>query len=222
MPATTTTTELFSKAAFTLSQVQEQRDLRIQAGAIRSTIDETDALNFILTTEWNVIGGNDDATSAPAPGVGHAMADDAAMTSDSNVTNLATVLMSEASVGNSTERTAVGWTLLNRLQNKGLSAVDQVWSAYAHTQTPTVLLIALARQLLAGEIPDITEGATHFYSPISMPKEGQPTGGFDVAGGLELVPPLTERNFAPSWVRTMRLVEIANVRPHMYKFYTST
>lgn len=222
MPATTTTTELFSKAAFTLVQVQEQRDLRIQAGAIRSTVDESDALNFILTTEWNVIGGNDDTAGATGAGTGHAMADDAALLSDTNVRNLATLLMSEASVGNSTERTAVGWTVLNRLKNKGLTAVDQVWSAYAHRQTPTAPLIALANQLLAGEIADITEGATHFYSPVSMPKEGQATSGFDVAGGLELIPPLTERNFAPSWAKTMRLVEIANVRPHMYKFYTST
>ena len=41
MPATTTTTELIAKSVFTLLQVQAQRDLRIQAGAIRSTIAMT-------------------------------------------------------------------------------------------------------------------------------------------------------------------------------------
>jgi hypothetical protein len=59
MPATTTTKELFAKATTTLTQVQQERDLRIKAGAIRSTIDASDATNYVLTTEWNVIGEND-------------------------------------------------------------------------------------------------------------------------------------------------------------------
>jgi hypothetical protein len=60
MPATTTTRELFPKAAVTLDQVKNQQRLRIKAGAIRSTIDSiTDPANYILITEWNVIGEND-------------------------------------------------------------------------------------------------------------------------------------------------------------------
>jgi hypothetical protein len=60
MPATTFTRELFPKASTTLVQVQTERDLRIKAGAIRSSIDSaSDPNNFILTTEWNVIGQND-------------------------------------------------------------------------------------------------------------------------------------------------------------------
>ena len=60
MPATTTTKESFSKATTTLTQVQNEQTLRIKAGAIRSTIDTTsDPNNYILTTEWNVIGEND-------------------------------------------------------------------------------------------------------------------------------------------------------------------
>jgi hypothetical protein len=60
MPATTTTRELFPKATTKLADVQTERDLRIKAGAIRSSIDSTsDANNFILITEWNVIGQND-------------------------------------------------------------------------------------------------------------------------------------------------------------------
>jgi len=230
MPATTTTTELIAKSAFTLAQVQEQRDLRIQAGAIRSVIDESDQVNYILTTEWNVIGGNDEPPvvvappepSAPVlPGTGHAMTGDLGLASEVNVMNLATVLMSEASIGNDPERVSVGFTVLNRMRQGGITAVDKVWSAYAHNQTPTAPLIALARQLLGGQRADITEGATHFYSPRSMPKEGQPIAGFDVAGGLELVAPLTVRTFAPSWSKTMRLVEIEGVRAAFYKFYAS-
>lgn len=229
MPATTTTTELIPKAAFTLAQVQEHRDLRIQAGAIRSTIDQSDPLNYILTTEWNVIGGNDDTPPAAstdpasnfaiAPGTSHALIANGRPGSDENITNLATVLMSEASIGNDAERASVGFTVLNRLAASGETSVDEVWNAYAHNQSPTADLVTLARQLLGGQRTDITEGSTHFYSPRSMPKEGQPTGGFDVGGGLELVPPLTTRTYAPSWVNTMELVDISGVRPALYKFY---
>jgi hypothetical protein len=60
MPATTTTKELFPKATMTLAQVQNEQALRLKAGAIRSTIDSTsDPNNYILITEWNVIGEND-------------------------------------------------------------------------------------------------------------------------------------------------------------------
>jgi hypothetical protein len=233
MPATTTTTELMAKASFTLAQVQEQRDLRIQAGAIRSTIDESDPVNYILVTEWNVIGGNDDATSSSAvttgnvsapqaPGTGHALSGGGGLASSTNVTDLATVLMSEASIGNDAERASVGFTVVNRMQDGGITAVNQVWNAYAHNQSPTAPLIALAQQLLSGQRTDITQGSTHFYSPRSMPQEGQSTSGFDVGGGLEQVPPLTVRTFAPSWAKTMRYVEIDGVRPAFYKLYTAT
>jgi hypothetical protein len=60
MPATITTRELFPKATFSLSDVQKEQQLRIKAGAIRSTIDQTsDPQNYILITEWNVLGEND-------------------------------------------------------------------------------------------------------------------------------------------------------------------
>ena len=144
MPATTTTTELIAKSVFTLLQVQAQRDLRIQAGAIRSTIDASDPVNYILTTEWNIIGGNDDDDDAQdtpvpsqiddsphmAPGTGHALTVNVGLGSDVNITNLATVLMSEASIGNDPERASVGFTVVNRLKMFGKTAVDQVWSAY--------------------------------------------------------------------------------------------
>ena len=67
MPATTVTKELFPKATITLAQVQAERNLRIAAGAIRSTIDDqSDPANFILITEFNVIGQNDDQSAPPA------------------------------------------------------------------------------------------------------------------------------------------------------------
>lgn len=60
MPATTTIRELFPKATTTLAQVKAERDLRIKATAIRSSIDDqSDPANYVLTTEWNIIGQND-------------------------------------------------------------------------------------------------------------------------------------------------------------------
>jgi hypothetical protein len=236
MPATTTTTELFAKTAYTLAQVQQQMDLRIRAGAIRSTVDQSDRENYILVTDWNVIGSNDDIALpdntagagdgfSMAPGVGHALlsdegtVSDEGFVSDENVRMLAAVLMSEASVGNNAERVSVGFTMLNRLKASGHSSVSQVWGAYAHNQSPTGALVELARQLLAGQRADITDGCTHFYSPRSMPRQGQPIGNFDVGGGLELVPPLAVKTYAPSWTKTMEFIDVFEVRPSYYKFY---
>lgn len=58
MPATVTTRELFSKSTTTRAQVEAERSLRIKAGAIRSSIED-DGTNWVLITEWNVIGQND-------------------------------------------------------------------------------------------------------------------------------------------------------------------
>jgi hypothetical protein len=39
--------------------------------------------------------------------------------------------------------------------------------------------------VLGETLPDYTQGANHFYCPISMPKLGDDTEGFDIKGGLE-------------------------------------
>lgn len=56
LPNTIKTVETFVIASTKRVAVERERALRIRAGAIRSTITE-DAKNWILTTEWNVIGG---------------------------------------------------------------------------------------------------------------------------------------------------------------------
>ena len=81
MPAITTTRELFPKATVSLAQVQAEQNLRIAAGAIRSTTDDhSDPDNFILITDWDVIGQNDDgaAPEAGTPAVGQPAAAPAA------------------------------------------------------------------------------------------------------------------------------------------------
>src|SRR5262249_33975447 len=67
MPAITVTNELFPKATTTRAQVEAEQNLRIAAGAIRSVIDDqSDPANYILITEWNIIGQNADMTSPPS------------------------------------------------------------------------------------------------------------------------------------------------------------
>ena len=139
-----------------------------------------------------------------------------------NVHTLAGILQSEASVGNVSEQSAVGWTVLNRMMRNGTERVSDVAGAYSTTQPPTAGMLRLAEDLLKGNISDPTDGATHFYSPRRMPKEGQTTTGFDVGGGLELVPPLKEKNYRPSWAAAFMPAIVSDTRPHVYKFHRAT
>ncbi|MCW3052062.1 MAG: hypothetical protein JWN14_1232, partial [Chthonomonadales bacterium] len=47
-----------------------------------------------------------------------------------NQRDLARVIMSEASVGNTAERTAVGWTVLTRMHRNNVANVSDVWGGY--------------------------------------------------------------------------------------------
>jgi hypothetical protein len=58
MAATVTTQELFAKATISRSLVEAQQALEIKAGAIKSSITD-DGTNWVLVTEWNVLGQND-------------------------------------------------------------------------------------------------------------------------------------------------------------------
>lgn len=55
MPATITTTEKFDKSDTSEDDVKGLVELRIKAGAIRSTYSSV-GNTWVLTTEWNVIG----------------------------------------------------------------------------------------------------------------------------------------------------------------------
>ena len=54
MPATVTTREIFD-GSISEEKIQEESNLRIKAGAIRSSFSKEDG-SWILVTEWNVIG----------------------------------------------------------------------------------------------------------------------------------------------------------------------
>jgi hypothetical protein len=95
------------------------------------------------------------------------------------------------------ERISVGWTVLNRLysgrfQNSIKAIVTS--GAYAYNQEPTKEIENLAKKLLEGEIPDPTNGATHFFSPIKWETHPDPRiyGPYKISGTDESV-------FIPYW-----------------------
>ena len=104
---------------------------------------------------------------------------------------LAKGIMSEASIGTQEERIAVGWTVLNRFDSGrfGSSIEIVVKNGYAYNQEPNQEIILLAKDLLGRKIPDITGGATHFFSPRSM------TSGY----GPYKIPGTNEISYIPSW-----------------------
>ena len=59
MPSTTTTIEQFP-AGTPKARVEEERRLRIRAGAITSVLSGSEENGWTLTTTWNVIGEDDD------------------------------------------------------------------------------------------------------------------------------------------------------------------
>ncbi|MCR4317954.1 MAG: hypothetical protein NUW37_16545 [Planctomycetes bacterium] len=136
-----------------------------------------------------------------------------------NIRRLATIIMSEASVGNSIERASVGFLALNRSKRNGQNPIS--YQGLAHNQAPTQEMLDLARKILSGQVNDPSCGATHFYSPRGMPQEGEPTEGSDVGGGLEQTPGLGQRNYRPGWSvdPDFPRVNIAGVRERFYKFY---
>lgn len=124
------------------------------------------------------------------------------------------------------ERAAVGWTVLNRFKSGTYGeTIEEVVTAsgqYAHNQDSTPEIRELATKLLEGQIPDPTGGATHFFSPISMPKEGESTTGFDVGEELYEVPGIPKLVYFPSWTKTYAWGdELDNVRKAYFMFYRS-
>ncbi|MCX7381714.1 MAG: cell wall hydrolase [Alphaproteobacteria bacterium] len=107
---------------------------------------------------------------------------------------------------------AVGWVVMKRMRRNGTAAVAEVAGGFARstiepdmTKSDNIAIGKIATLILDGKIPDPAQGATHFYTPRMMPKEGQPVGKSDVGGGLESVPGVKDalgrpiRNYRPGW-----------------------
>jgi len=84
----------------------------------------------------------------------------------------------------------------------------------------------IARALLDGLTVDTTGGADYFYSPRSMPKEGDNTNNHDVRGWLELIQdsannPNNKKNYRPGWSTTYTRVTITGIREWYMKVYSN-
>lgn len=137
------------------------------------------------------------------------------------VTLLARVIVSEASVGNENEQRAVAWTFRNRLE-RGLSLYS-----YARERTPnSTWYFELAGEVLTAPVEaDVTKGATHFFSPRSMPRQGQEArckvngGIYDCRGGLVFVEGLETPAYAPFWHLLYEWLPCDGIRKTHFLFY---
>lgn len=137
------------------------------------------------------------------------------------VTMIARVVVSEASVGNEEEQRAVAWTFRNRLE-RGLSLLS-----YAMDRTPNHAWYSeLAHEvLMATAEADVTKGATHFFSPRSMPLQGEEgrckaNGGiYDCDGGLVFVEGLDKPAYAPFWHLLYEWLPVPGIRKTHFLFY---
>jgi hypothetical protein len=142
-----------------------------------------------------------------------------------NERDLARVISTEARGEGEAAMRAVGWTVINRMRmNDKVKQVDEVWDAYRHGGPVTDDAKRIARDILNGTIPDPTSGATHFYSPQGMPKEGEPPGGMNIWGGLESVPGVTKngvpvRNSRPDWTKVFEARHVNGVPESVFKFF---
>lgn len=58
MSGVVTTTETYPVPPATAASMQGEQQLRLQAGAVTCNIDSSDPTQFVLTTQWNVLGQN--------------------------------------------------------------------------------------------------------------------------------------------------------------------
>ena len=129
------------------------------------------------------------------------------------------------------ERIAVGWIVINRMLRRNTTNLKAVTDGEFARRLAGVTqdMRNLARDLLAGTIPDTTNGSTMFFSPRSMPAFGE--GGCcshppandnnpclpaaqrrlhtpaNCRGGLRRVPGINPQQlrYFPSWTRTLVL-----------------
>ena len=148
-----------------------------------------------------------------------------------NIADLADLMWTEARGAGEATMIAVGWALRNRVLRNKTRRVDETWHGFSHGEKPTgrdrFKVEMLAQSILDGSRPDPTHGATHFYSPVTMPKEGASKAdlaNWDVGGRLESVPGIEEngravQNFRPAWAAKFIEESVNGISTSAFKFY---
>ncbi|MBN1814439.1 MAG: hypothetical protein JXA14_21545, partial [Anaerolineae bacterium] len=106
--------------------------------------------------------------------------------------------------------------------DRGLSLLS-----YAMDGTPNrEWYFELAREVLtAAPEADVTKGATHFFSPRSMPLQGEEArckgqgGIYDCDGGLVFVEGLAAPAYAPFWHLLYEWLPVPGIRKTHFLFY---
>ncbi len=139
---------------------------------------------------------------AEAPAGSAAGFDEHGLATEANVRDLATLIETEAGGQPADTKTTIGAVVVNRMRRNDTSRVQDVWGGFAHFKEPSRESRIVARELLEAPGTDPTQGATHFYTPQAMPKEGNHSGGRGQT--LESVPGVVDKSDAP----------VRNYRPH--------
>lgn len=160
----------------------------------------------------------------PTPDTGNQAGQGNPRLTDDNVQLLGRVLTAECGTKLCTpqEIQAAGSTVINRMDKLGTDDVADVAKPgqYAIAKQSDPGLAFTAYRLLSGQLGDNTGGARYFYSPRSMPMEGQDIAGRDVKGGLEQIPGQPVRNYRPGWAKTYPQKQVDGVRDWFFKLYT--
>ena len=136
-----------------------------------------------------------------------------------NIKELAKIITTESGGCKRAEQIAVGSTVLTRIKRNGTAIVSAVRGGSQDNQDSDDASRQIAQGILNGSIPDNTGGATHFYTPEMMPREGQPTGKWDVRGGLESTAGLSSRNYRPSYATQYEAKSVPGVRDAKFRFF---
>lgn len=104
------------------------------------------------------------------------------------------------------------------MRRNGTALVGDV-GGYRDDRDPDDASRQIAQGILNGNIADNTGGATHFYTPLRMPREGQPTGKYDVGGGLESTAGLSSRNYRPFYATQYEAKSVPGVRDANFRFF---
>jgi hypothetical protein len=142
-----------------------------------------------------------------------------------NIAALAAIIESEIGIGNADEQKAVAWAVRNQMVRMNTASVAKARDHFqdAHGKSPSAGVETIAEEILGLPMSsDTTGGAIKWFSPRSMPKEGESCQGVDCDGGLISVKDASDKIqkvYAPAWHKTMTYVSVSGAREWYMRFY---